>query len=83
MQHLVGQLAGTADAPEVRKDQYVFVATDTRQQRVLPFQGTDAGGYLLQEFVAGIMAEAVVDLLEVVEVEEQQRQPVARVGLDW
>ena len=34
-----------------------------------------------QQFVAGGMAERVVDLLEVVEVDQDQREPVAATGV--
>jgi len=49
-----------------------LVASQTRDRLILPDAGAKAIGGLLQERVADMMAEAVVDLLEIVDIEKQQ-----------
>lgn len=42
---------------------------------VLPDAGLQAAAHLLEQLVAGAVAESVVDLLEVVHIDEDQRKP--------
>ena len=56
-----------------------FVATDAHQNVRLPKASDEARPKLPEQFVAGGMSEGIVDLLEVIEVDVEQRQvPVDR-----
>ena len=55
-----------------------FVAAPARDQIAGADDGAEPGCDLDQKLVAGAVAEAVVDLLEIVEVEEHHGEPVAR-----
>ena len=82
--HVLGKPAGQAVrtspfcvCPACDQD-HELVAAEARQHRVVAAQAlhrlADAIGELQQHFVAGIVAEGVVDALEIVDVGEQQRQ---------
>ncbi len=64
--HLVGAHAIQHDAE--------LVAAEARHQVALAHAAGEALGDVLQQQVAGLVAQRVVDQLEVVEVEEQQRE---------
>ena len=55
-----------------------FVAAPTRDQIARTDDGAEPGGDLRQELVARAVAEAVVDLLEVVEIEKHDGDAVGR-----
>ena len=57
-----------------------LVASEPREQVLLADLAAEALGDLAQQLVAALVPEDVVDLLEAVEVDEQQREAVARAG---
>ncbi|MNP16498.1 hypothetical protein D3C76_1088930 [compost metagenome] len=57
-------------------DDAELVAAETRNQVLAAGGGLDMAGDGLEQFVAGIVAKAVVDTFEVVDVEEHHRQPI-------
>ncbi len=59
-------------AMEALQQDNELVASQTRDRLVLPNAGAKAIRDLFQERVADMMAEAVVDLLEIVDIEKQQ-----------
>ncbi len=61
-----------------RQDQQELVAAEARQHIAGPQHIAQAAGRLLQHPVADIVAEAVVDLLEAVEVEIKQGEGLGR-----
>ncbi len=75
-----GQQAGIGGHVAVADENYEFIATEPRQQRIvaagLGHGMADALGELQQGLVAGLVAHRVVDPLEVIDVGEQQAQPV-------
>ena len=73
----LGQLLG-ADVVAAVEQQHEFVATAARRQRMLGHQPAQAVADLHQQLVADLVAEAVIDALEVVQVEVEQRQRQAR-----
>ena len=78
---LLRQARGAAAHVTVLDQDDELVATEARQQRIvaahLVDRITDAVSELLQHLVAGLVAQGVVDALEVVDVGEQQRQLAA------
>ena len=63
----------------IKDEDRKFVATDAHQNVQLPKASDEARPKLPEQFVAGGMSEGVVDLLEVIEVDVEQRQvPVDR-----
>ncbi len=81
--HLEGRLAQRADQAlgggaraggvAVVEQQRELVAAEARQRVLLARRGLQARGDVLEQQVAGGMAERVVDVLEAVEVEEEER----------
>ena len=67
---------------DIGQNQGELVAAEARDDVAGPHAGLQARRDLLQQFVAHVMAEGVVNVLEAVEIEEQHRhQPLAAVGL--
>ncbi len=75
-----GQQAGIGGHVTIAHQDHEFVATEAGQQGVIAARLghglADALGELQQCFVARLMAQGVVDPLEIVDVGEQQAQPV-------
>ena len=75
---LVDQLlrhrGGLARLGDVLQQHAELVAADARDEVVAAHRGAQARGDHLEQAVAHLVAERVVDLLEVVQVEEQQRR---------
>ena len=68
----------------IRQDQRELVAAEPRDHVRLPRAASDDGGGLDERLAARQVAVRVVDLLEAVEVEEQQRQrPAAARRRAW
>src|SRR6185437_954565 len=61
-------------AARVLAEQHELIAAEARHQVARARAGAQAGRRLPQERVAGLMAEGVVDLFEMVQVEEQDRE---------
>jgi hypothetical protein len=60
-----------------------LVAAEAHEQVAIPRARDQAAGDLAEQLVAGGMAEGVVDLLEVVQVDQDQREPIGGVrGLE-
>ncbi len=60
--------------PDFRQDQDKLVSPLARHGVAFAHVAGKTGGYLGQQCVAGIVAEAVVDVLEIVQIDEQYRQ---------
>lgn len=60
-----------------RQDQHEFIPAEARQQVVVADRALQALGGLDQDTVADIVAEIVVDLLEAVEIDIEQREGLA------
>ena len=71
---LQARLGAVAPADEDRE----LVAAQPREQILLAHLAREALRDLAQQVVAALVAEDVVDLLEAVEVDEQQREAVGR-----
>ena len=71
---LDGDLLGLLDRGAGRQQDGELVAADAGDQLGAGDAGLQAGADLAQQPVAGLVAERVVELLEVVEVDQQQRQ---------
>ena len=71
----LGQVAGFVAAVQAG-DHAELVATKTRNQVVAAGSGLDVVGDYLEQLVTGVVAEAVVDALEMVDVEEHHGQAV-------
>src|SRR5688572_23132029 len=63
------QMAGRIDALEQDGE---FIPADARDEIALPHHVSEPHGDLLQQVIAGDMSEAVVDVLEMVDVDQQQ-----------
>lgn len=63
----------------IRHQQNKFVATEAGQRVCVADTGSQAFGHDLEQLVAGLMTETVIDQFEVVEIDEHhgQQQPVA------
>ena len=75
-EHLRAQVLDVADTLDVFAHDSELIAAEARTERLAeqPVQ-TQAFAHCLQHAIAESMAEAVVDRLEVVEVDRQQREP--------
>ena len=74
-----GQVGGVLRAADVLLEHHELVAAEARHEILRPQHVAQAIGDRAQELVAAGMAERIVDLLELVEVDEQQRREL--VGL--
>ena len=74
----LGDASGGGRIGQAGHDDGEFVAAEPRQHLVLVEDAAGAARDRLQQRVAGGMAEQVVDLLEAVEVEAEQRQAARR-----
>ena len=74
-QYLAGHHAGPVVVVLMGEQHGELVAAQTRHDVFVPHMATDALCDSDQQFVARIMAESVVDMLEAVEVDEQQSHP--------
>ena len=74
MQQLLRHRGRLARLGDVLQQHAELVAADARDEVVAAHAGAQARGDHLQQRVADVVAERVVHLLEVVEVEEQQRR---------
>ena len=74
VQQLLRHRRGLARLGDVLQQHAELVAADARDEVVAAHAGAQARGDHLQQAVADLVAEAVVDLLEVVQVEEQERR---------
>ena len=72
-----GDASGRGRVVQAGHDDGEFVAAEPRQHLTVVEDAAGAAGDRLQERVAGGMPEEIVDLLEAVEVEAEQRQPAA------
>ena len=72
-QHTLGDDRGLARVRDVLEQHGELVAADPRDRVAGPQRGVQAQRDRLQQLVAGLMAERVVDDLEMVEVDEQHR----------
>ena len=82
--HRTGDLLGRAGARDVCEQDAELVATEAGDGVGLAQDAVQARADLAQEEIAGVVAERVVDLLEPVEVDQEQRGivPVARARQD-
>ena len=72
-EHALGDLSGGAGPVDILEQDRELVARQARDQVGIAHARLQAGGDLLEHLVAGEVAEAVVDDLEAVDVEVQQR----------
>ena len=80
---MVSKVACAGSSP--RQDQDELVAAEPRDRVGFAYRGRETLRHRLQQLVAGIVAERVVDPLEVVEVEEEAgdvRAVAVRLGED-
>ena len=77
IQQLGAQILGGADVPDVDQYDGEFVAAEAGNGVDLPDAGFEAARGLAHQFVAGRVAERIVDGLEAVEVDVEQRDPAA------
>src|SRR5205085_1367456 len=75
------QLRGAVRALQVLEEDGELVAAEAGQGVGLPGAGAEPLGHADEELVSGAVAEAVVDGLEVVEVQEHDADEPARPGL--
>ena len=76
------RIEGSSTPAGQRLDDREFVAAETGDHVDLPQATLEADGDDAQQFVAERMAERVVDLLEVVEIEAEKRETLAGFGGD-
>ena len=76
----VGDVGGVLRLADVVQQHHELVAADAADGVRLAHAAADARGDFLQQLVADGVAEGVVDLLEPVEVDVEQRQPLPRRG---
>ena len=69
-----GQLGGRAAVGQPAQQHRELVAAEARQRVAAPQRAAQPVGDLAQQPVAVVVAERVVDLLEAVEVDQQQRR---------
>ena len=72
-----GDASGRGRVVQAGHDDGEFVAAEPREHLAVVEDAAGAAGDRLQKRVAGGMPEEVVDLLEAVEVEAEQREPAA------
>ena len=72
-----GELGGHPAVGQPAQEHGELVAAEPRERVAAAHDALQARGDLLQQAVAGVVAERVVDLLEAVEVDEQQRGGLA------
>ena len=77
-----GQAGGVLVRLDVLLEHHEFVAAEPRHEILRPQHFAQAVGDRAQQLVAAGMAERVVDLLELVEVDEQQRRQLLGAMLD-
>src|SRR6185503_3837079 len=77
VEDLLGDLPGVLDLADDVDEHRELVAAETRDGVLFTDGAADAGGHDLQQAVTDGVTERVVDLLEPVDVEEQDRQLVA------
>ena len=75
--HLVGNDAGVCGFGHLGQHHQEFVAAVAADGVGLAHQACQAGRHTLQHCVAGRVAKAVVDLLEIVEIQKQHRHALA------
>ena len=76
---LVGDDGDRLGPAQIRRDDHEFVAAQPRHRVHLAHRHRETGGRLAQDDVADLVAERIVDLLEAVEIDEDQRE-AARVA---
>ena len=82
LQQLVGYAARVHALGDPRQHDHELVSAETRHHVLFAYAGTHAAGGLGQHQVRAVVAQAGVDFLEAVEVDEQQRQaPAIPAGL--
>ena len=74
LQQLFGDARGVAGRIDGRQQDHELVAAETRHHVLVAHAVADAAAGLLQRRVAARQARRVVDMLELVEVDEQQRE---------
>ena len=67
-----GQAGGLLVRTDILLEHHEFVAAEARHEILRAQHGAQPVGYRAQQLVAARMAQGVVDLLELVEVDEQQ-----------
>ena len=77
-----GEARGVFIGDDVLLEHHEFVAAEARHEILGPQHLAQPIGDGAQQLVAAGMAERVVDLLELVEVDEQQRRQLLRALLD-
>lgn len=77
LEQAAGDLAGRLLVAHAPAQDGELVTAEARHDIAVPDRLAQPLGHLEQELVAGLVAERVVDLLEVVEVQEEQRRPLA------
>ena len=80
VQDLADLAADVVDRPEILQDQDELVAAHARHQIALADRGLQALGHGDQQIVADIVAEAVIDQLEAVEIEKGDREALAALA---
>ncbi len=71
----------TASGPKCPVDQeHEFVATAPRYRIALPHTGQQARGDFFQQFVADVVPQAVVDVLETIEIDKGDRESRAETA---
>ena len=75
--HPLRQQAGLLRMVQMRDDDGELVATEPHDDIAPPHRGRQAGRDLAEQVVSGGMAERIVDRLEPIEIETQQRQLTA------
>ena len=76
VQDLLRHAVGAAVALQVLEDDHELVAREAHEQVALPKRAADPAREVLQELVAHAVAERVVHVLEVVEIQEKHRDAV-------
>nr|WP_284616584.1 hypothetical protein [Rubrivivax pictus] len=77
---LVRDLAGRRGVVQIRQHDDEFVPADARGRVAGAYAGLQAGGHFREHPIAGLVAVLVVDGLETVEIDEQQRHLVTVAG---
>ena len=77
LEHAATELLGTAGSLETDLDDRELVAADPRDGVGLANAGAEPLGALLEQQVADRMAQGVVDVLEAIEIEAQDRSEIA------
>ena len=74
------ELHDIADVPDAGLDHRELVAAEPRDQVGLAEATADAVGHRLQQFIADMVPERVVDALELVDIDIEQRELLALAG---